>query len=52
MDESEKSELRSRREQGFVATDECSECGKLFGEHDPEEIKACTDRITAKREKV
>jgi len=50
LDESEKNALRARKDQGFVATDECSECGKLFGEHDHEEIKACTSRIIAKRQ--
>jgi hypothetical protein len=33
----------------FVASDECSECGKVFSEHNSQEMKACTGRIIAKR---
>jgi hypothetical protein len=40
------------KDQYFIASDECPECTKLFGEHNSQEMKACTGRIIEKRKKV
>jgi len=48
LDEPEKALLRARREKGFLASDECPECGKLFGQHNSQEIKTCKWRIILK----
>jgi hypothetical protein len=47
----EQYQRRYGKDQYFIASEKCPECTKVFGEHDPQEIKACTDRIIEKRKK-